>query len=186
MRREAINTTDAWRIHGPRATQRRALATVHGEGLVYTTILGPSDAPPPDCSFFVFALKDVTSTTHRPLRVLRLSYRRNRRRFGSPWVGPIDAALKRLKASHCHLRCDLNLARLSLSSGGFRTPFSLFPHLRGHKRAIPPLHAKVFVCKEGIRWPKTSPRKPFSFSPNFSLKTAKFCGDREISERTCT
>ena len=50
--------------------------------------------PSPDRSH---APKRVVSTTTRYSQGFRFLYRHSRRRLGSPWVGPVHAALKRLK-----------------------------------------------------------------------------------------
>ena len=53
--------------------------------------------PPPRRNYLEFAPKGVASTTLRTFKSFRLLYRHSRRRLGSPWVSPINAAPKRLK-----------------------------------------------------------------------------------------
>ena len=53
--------------------------------------------PPPDRNYLASSHKGITLPQHRALRVLRLPYRRSRRRLRSSWLGPITAALKSLK-----------------------------------------------------------------------------------------
>ena len=52
--------------------------------------------PPPDRNHLAFAPKDTTFTTSYS-QGFQDFYRRSRRRFRDPWVGPINVALKRLK-----------------------------------------------------------------------------------------
>ena len=47
---------------------------------------------------------------HRTLKGFRLPYCRSHRRFGNPWFGPIDAALKRLKLPTVSLDATLTLS----------------------------------------------------------------------------
>ena len=50
---------------------------------------------------------------HHLLRGFRLPHRHSRLRFGSPWAGPINAALNRLKlATAISVRCNLKLVCL--------------------------------------------------------------------------
>ena len=71
---------------GTHATQRRALAK---ESLVFCQ---------PRANYLACAPKCIASTTQK-CQSFRLLYRRRRRRLGSPWLGPINANLKRLKLS---------------------------------------------------------------------------------------
>ena len=86
---------------------------------------------------------------HSTLRVLRLFYRCSRRRLGSPWVGPINAALKRLKLPTVtpqgqHQTCP-PLLPLSLSLPVFERLF-FFPHPRGHKPTALLHTVCMYVC----------------------------------------
>ena len=94
--------------------------------------------PHPDHNYLAFALKDIESTTTPYSQGFRFLYRHTRRRLGSPWVGPINAAApKRLKLAIDRLvtQVCLPLPLLS-SSAGFRTPFPL-PSSSVHKPAAP-------------------------------------------------
>ena len=61
----------------------------------YAASRQPSDTPP-DRNYLVFAPKGITSTTPYS-QGLRFLYRHSLSHLGSPWVGPIKAALKHLK-----------------------------------------------------------------------------------------
>ena len=62
--------------------------------------------------------------------VFGLPYRRRRRRFESPWIGPMNTASKRVKLSTVTLSIGatstLSASSAPLFLAGFRTPF-LFP-----------------------------------------------------------
>ena len=69
----------------------------------------------------------------------RFLYRHSRRRLGSPWVDPINAALKRLKLATVTLGATSTLSRLfrfSLPLPVFGRLF-IFLHPRGHKPTAP-------------------------------------------------
>ena len=74
-----------------------------------------------------------------PLRVSDFFIGHSRRRFGSPRVGPINAALKPLKLATVTPGATSTLSAPSASLfplPGFGRPF-LFPHPRGHKPTAP-------------------------------------------------
>ena len=62
-----------------------------------TTIRESCDPPPPDRNYLAFAPEGVMASTTPYSQGFRFLCRHSRRRLGSPWVGPINAALKRLK-----------------------------------------------------------------------------------------
>ena len=64
----------------------------------YIASRGPSGTPP-DRNYLAFAPKGIISTTppSRGLEAASLLYQRSQRRLGTPWVGPINAARKRVK-----------------------------------------------------------------------------------------
>ena len=79
---------------------------------------GPSGTPPGS----QLLTPRIFTQRHRPISTTPVSqgfeaasllYQRSQRRFGTPWVGPINAALKRLQlATVVHPTCNLNLVRL--------------------------------------------------------------------------
>ena len=104
-----LTRTDAWRWHTP----RRALAK---EGLAYRqpwAIRYPPGSQLLTPRIFTQRHRPISTTPAQGFEAASLLYQRSQRRFGTPWVGPINAALKRLQlATVVHSRCNLNLVRL--------------------------------------------------------------------------
>ena len=106
-----------------RATQRRSLEK---ETLVYCPPRAIRYSPGSQLSRICTQMHRSTTTPYT--QGFRLRYRHSRRRLGSPWVGPMNAALKRLKlvtvTPGAQPQPCPSLPLLS-SSAGFRTPFPL-------------------------------------------------------------
>ena len=71
----------------------------------------PTDTSP---GYLTFAPEDIASTTMYS-QGFGLLYRYSRRRLGSPWVGPINAALKRLKLATATQGATSTLSACSVS-----------------------------------------------------------------------
>ena len=66
------------------------------ERVWYTASRNPSDTPPPYRNYLAFAPIGIVYTSLYS-QGYRFLYRHSRRRLGSPWIDPINTALKRLK-----------------------------------------------------------------------------------------
>ena len=92
--------------------------------VLYTPPAANHPIPPRIAAISDLHPKAVSTTTLTPYsQGFRLLYRQNRRRLGSPWVGPINAALKRLKLAIVTPGATLTLS--ASSSAGVRTHFPL-------------------------------------------------------------
>ena len=100
-----------------------------------------SHAKPPPGSQLPRICTQGNNIPHRTLRVPRLPYRRSRRRYGSPRVGPLNMSLKRLKLPTVTPGATSTLSASSASL--FLCRFSdVFPH--DHKSSTPPSHTVMY------------------------------------------
>ena len=133
---------------------------------------------PLDRNDLTFAPKDIASTTPHS-QDFRFLYRHSRRRWGSPWVGPINAALKRLKLATVTPGATSTLSASSASlflcrcSDAFSSSFThaainLQPPPRDALSQVPGSSAAVLqspVMPNSRRSSATQSVHYFSFSP---------------------